>query len=459
MKRICIFSFLVVVLLIICSCSKSKTYPSGNPSEVLDAETYNKLQQQYKTIKNFQEGYAIVKKDKYGLIDEIGDEVLKCEYDTIYGLKKYFRIIMKDSLYGVTNKYGEIIKQCSYADVSESRCHYIALKMNDKWGIADSLGKDVTQYKYEKIYHVDDSTFVAVYEKKWGVSDYNGNTIIPYKYDDIHYKWNEKSPVTVVKIGDKYGLYNSRCQQVLECEYGIMFADSSGYMPIKKNQTSNYKTTRYALIEAETGKVIIPFDYMDMGNYSEGVIAVENLNEKWGYIDIKGNTVIPFIYDEAGNFSEGLAAVYKISGYAYHSLWGKVSISKCGYINHKGDVVIPFKFPEGGGSILSSEFHNGLAVQGISKNKPIAEKFGYINKKGEWAILPLYDSAEEFNKGVAIIERNDLYGWINTKGEEIVPCKYDKYGGYLSNDSIIEVKLNNVPYYFNLQGKELKEHE
>lgn len=450
-------SFILIIgFICLYSCNKAKTYPSGNPSEILDTETYNKLQQNYKTIKNFQNGTAIVQNKKYGLIDEFGNEVLPCEYDTIYGLKKNFRIVVKDSLFGATNVDGKIIKQCTYADAFDANCNFLAMQLNDKWGFIDIDGNDITQYKYEEIRTFNDTTFIAKYEGYFGVSDFKQNVIIPFKYDEIQYKWDKECPVTIVKSGEFYGLYNSNNKQVLECEYGLMFPNSSGFITIRK-QAQNYKDVRKALVEAETGKIVIPFDYMDMGEFSEGLVSAENFQEKWGYLDKNGKTVIPFVYEEAGDFSEGLAAVYQFSGYM-NTVLGRVRTSKCGYINKEGQVIIPFQFKEVFG-IYMCEFHDGLAVQGISSNNRYALVFGYIDKKGNWVIKPQYDNAESFDKGIAEVVINEQYGYINTKGEQIIPCKYDKYGGWFVNDSTIEMKKDGVEYYFNLQGKTVPKPE
>ena len=444
------FHALIIVSILVCACTNTKTRMSGNPSEVLDVDTYDKLQKKYKTIKNFQEGTAIVRIDKYGLIDCRGKEILPCEYDTIHGLKKSFRIMVMDSLYGVTNIDGEIVKQCIYANASDRGCNYIALQLNDKWGFADIDGKDVTQYKYEEIQIFNDSTFVAKYNGYYGLCDYQQKVLIPFNYDDIFYKWDDKSPVTIVRSGEFYGLYNSKNQQVLDCEYGLMLPNSSGYITVRKN-AQNYKDVRKALIEAETGKIIIPFDYMDMGDFSEGLVSVENLDEKWGYMDNKGKIILPFIYEEAGNFSEGLAAVYQFSGYMT-TVMGRVRTSKCGYINKEGEVIIPFQFKESF-NIDDCEFHDGLAIQGISSNNRFALLFGYIDKMGQWVIKPKFDDAKKFEKGIAEVAIDEQYGYINTKGEQIIPCKYDKYGGYFINDSTIQLEKEGIPYYFNLQGK------
>ena len=36
-----------------------------------------------------------------------------------------------------------------------------------------------------------------------------------------------------------------------------------------------------------------------------------------------------------------------------------------------------------------------------------------------------YDETRDFCDGFAAVKRNDKWGFVNEKGEEIVPCKYD----------------------------------
>ena len=51
---------------------------------------------------------------------------------------------------------------------------------------------------------------------------------------------------------------------------------------------------------------------------------------------------------------------------------------------------------------------------------------GYINTKGEQAIECKFDDARScFSKGFAWVKKDDKYGYINTKGEQIVECKFD----------------------------------
>ena len=452
MKRLVVLFAAVSAFVLFVGCTSDKKRLSGNPSEVLDADTYNKLQQKYRTIKNFQEGTAIVKVDKYGLIDGSGKEILPCEYDTIYGLRKFFRIIVKDSLFGATNVDGQIIKQCTFTNAYDGSCKFLAMKSNDKWGFIDDEGRDITQYKYEEIWDFNDTTFIAKYDGFYGVSDYQQNTLIPFQYDRINYKWDKQCPVTVVKSGDSYGLYNSKNQKVLDCEYEEFYAESSGYVALKKN-------SRMGLVEEETGKIMIPFEYKRLGNFSDGMVQAENLEGKCGYLDVNGKEVLPFIYDICGDFSEGLAAVLQKTGkYTYTVGFGRTPVMTCGYIDKKGNVVIPFKFQHPL-AISMCEFHEGLAAQGYSNNNMYATIWGYINKKGDWVVQPKYDQANYFEHGVAQVVKDEKYGYINKEGEEIIPCKYDKYGGWFVNDSTIRMTKDDTYYYFNLKGKSVPQPE
>ena len=67
-----------------------------------------------------------------------------------------------------------------------------------------------------------------------------------------------------------------------------------------------------------------------------------------------------------------------------------------------------------------SSFSEGLA--GVEQN----EKWGFINTKGEVVVPCIYDDAVSFSEGLAGVEQNEKWGFINTKGEVVIPCIYDE---------------------------------
>ena len=112
------------------------------------------------------------------------------------------------------------------------------------------------------------------------------------------------------------------------------------------------------------GKLVIDLkDYSNKSYFSEGLAVVSKRyksNEKYGYIDNKGNVVIPLEFDSAEDFSEELACVKKDEKY--------------GYIDKSGNICIDFKYK------IARWFCNGLAYINTDN------EYGYIDKEGNLII-------------------------------------------------------------------------
>lgn len=187
--------------------------------------------------------------------------------------------------------------------------------------------------------------------------------------------------------------------------------------------------------------------YDCIANFSEGFAAVK-LNERWGYIDSEGNEICPIQYllpywreNMPFPFSEGYAVVIK--GEPYPTGSGEIF---CGYINTKGEEVSPFIYE------AACNFKNGRAAV-MDKD----EKWFLINKEFKVITKRGYDEIRPFYNGYAVVTIGGKYGFINEKGEEICPIKYDKVSdfGELGYANIVLNGLNpKLFYYIDGQGKE-----
>jgi hypothetical protein len=141
--------------------------------------------------------------------------------------------------------------------------------------------------------------------------------------------------------------------------------------------------------------VVIPFIYEFLNPFDLAGMAVGQLGEKHGFINIKGETVVPFIYDDLGVFSEGLAPAKKNGKY--------------GYINRKGEVVIPFQFDK--------------------------ERYFY-------------------KTGLSEASKDGKWGFINKKGEEVVPIKYSEVDCHKMEEELIFVCSKNKWAIFDKNGNQ-----
>lgn len=168
------------------------------------------------------------------------------------------------------------------------------------------------------------------------------------------------------------------------------------------------------------GEQAIPIIFQDAGDFSNKIAVVKRAN-KWGIIDTKGKAVIPLNYDDISRKGE---EVFKLgmNGKTIHmSLSGRV---------FTGNV---------------SSFHNGLAWADQDGDGI----YGYINGKGETVIPERYDIVLRFaaNKALVSLEHDALWRFIDTQGNPVETARY--YDEYENKGNPIRVRRGKVWGYLN----------
>lgn len=64
-----------------------------------------------------------------------------------------------------------------------------------------------------------------------------------------------------------------------------------------------------------------------------------------------------------------------------------------------------------------------------------------------------YDQVAPFNEGRAAVRRGDMWGYINTKGDEVIECQFDRAEEF--HEGISQVVIEDKPYYINRNGDKL----
>lgn len=178
-------------------------------------------------------------------------------------------------------------------------------------------------------------------EEKGGIIFYN---IDGEKCSDILYDKDQDDRYIIrdynlypVKKNGLWGCINHEGKQIIPCEYNHQLCpiiiEGEVYIPI-----TNRSTGLRGVLNAY-GKTIIPCEYKDIEilEYSYPkkyhLLFVQNINGKWGAINVKGEIVIPIIYDEPQSGKpSNLGLVFFRKG------------DKWGGFNENGKNVLPFIF-------------------------------------------------------------------------------------------------------------------
>ncbi|WP_432402636.1 WG repeat-containing protein [Wukongibacter sp. M2B1] len=100
-------------------------------------------------------------------------------------------------------------------------------------------------------------------------------------------------------------------------------------------------------------------------------------------------------------------------------------------------------------TIMHPHFFDGIMA--VQKEMGYGIKYGYINEKGEIIVPIIYDDTRDwmnirgegssgFSEGLAPVRRGEKWGYVNLRGEEVIDFVYDDAYEFEENGAIIRIK-------------------
>lgn len=498
---------------------------------------YNKLD-----LPSFNSHYANI---KFGIIDLDGNKLTTADYSTIVSPKDSNAFI-------IGKEFGK----------------YSALK----YGVINSDGCYILEPKYEKItYSEQENCFITnlsysesgnyPYETKTNQVSINGfyliqgnndeTVLVPTKIADWCDKFSEDGIALVIKDGHKghinrayqivafndgkcivipecfdfsgdfmygfapvsknnrYGIINTKLEQIFSCEYEYIEPLSAKRFKFKKDDQWGVVDScgniiiesKYRAIWRETETIIKVKTSVKNGSWTEdryglynedgnliiqnlckGIVSVEHetliffiitIDSKQGVYDDKGSSVIPPIYDRI-ELKEGcfMCHLECPSSYNYsqkrqikltnkYNLKGEQLLA----LNEKQTFVVPAEYD------LAYPTINGLII--VIKDG----KWGMINMQNDVIVEPQYSIIDSLDDSLARVGKSDedshiyfyddwwhvkniKYGLIDTTGEVVLPLEYKNIelwdNGYYyicKNATIRQILAPCLKLAIDLQGK------
>ena len=352
---------------------------------------------------------------------------------------------------------------------------------NDKFGYMDKSGKVIIPAEYS--YKLNDNSMPFFFksviaikkESKMGIIDKTGKIIIPFDYDNtyVHYQVKDFFPVIKKENGKNlYGIINSQNKVIIPVAFEEMLMDSN-LVKVKKDG-------KWGLMDI-SGKQILPNEYDAITTYShekliqatkgdqnkffdasgkflfekaKGVYVIKGcydgmirctVNDKYGYLDFRGDEAIITRYDDANDFVNGLAKVGKKTA-------ASGSTILYGFIDKKGNEIIPLVYPSA---------NLGLFQFGLIKAKDTeTNRFGYYDKTGKWVLQPTYlDATNSDHLGGLWVKMTDgKYHYITKTGKDFgaIDSKGEKYYFFGDQDYTIYEDTESPYVLLDKTGKVIK---
>ena len=240
-----------------------------NDYAVLTDNNFKTISNKYDSIGEFYEGYAIVdKKDKCGLIDKTGKEIIKPVYDEILNIKFDYITLRSSDEFIIVDKLGNTIKRFKMDNNTTNIIYFdydtYLVRSLKKDYIMDSNKKKIYKAKRnERLILNPNGDFILAHKRnrKYSKLIYkNGQTMTDIKFDYIVSFYGN---VGILTYDDKYGLVYKNHIMKSSFDYACLEHLTSNLFKFSLDKKI------YGIMD-ESGKVVL-------NNYT-------NLKLEYGYI-------------------------------------------------------------------------------------------------------------------------------------------------------------------------------
>jgi hypothetical protein len=365
---------------------------------------------------------------KAGLMNTKGQVTLPISYDNLHGISENLFSVKKDGNWGVIDKNNKKLLPLEYDFIYDfpNEISLTKIQKNKKEGLIDAQAKIILPAEYDYLEAYQDVIFAhkgenvtilhldeqGKFKSKKTYNSFNDAGITSNKLKNrVYFNLGviEKSVLSWRQRNTKkWILISPSRKKVIAKEYDKIYIDPFLKLTLAKIQNEDKVTTQIALIDHFKGKTLfnIAAADIDITDFREADIARVSLDtlEDWNAIITKEGKLIKDFegakIDTVGQVNEGM-------------LWVK-SGGKFGFVDNSGNLTISFAYES------ANDFQYGLAK--VKKEN----QFGYINKKGESIVSPDYQELSPFKNGFSVSIKDKKYGLLDKEGKVMIPNEYQK---------------------------------
>lgn len=334
--------------------------------------------------------------------------------------------VKKNGKYGLIDLLGKEILPVEYDEITvlDGTENSILTKKADKIGLVNDTGSIIIECNYKEIKKLGDTYkdgYITIDEQgKYGVISATKKQILDNKYDEI-------SQVALkeyyqVKEDEKVKLINSKGETVIENGFDQIKSVTTNGIIFEKNNLFGEMNT--------SGEMVLEAVYQDLKEANNGIYIAKQ-NDKYGIIDNVGNIQIPFEYQIITYNEKAKLFLADDSEYKTSIIDNQYNIKATGILSEintdeeyiRMRVDDDYKYYNLKGEEISN-------IEALKNNTIFLSKkdgkYGFVDKKGNAITEYIYDDATEQNQyGYAAVKKDGLWGSIDKEGKEIIEPKYN----------------------------------
>lgn len=322
--------------------------------------------------------YQVMRDNKFGYMDETGEEVIEAVYHLCYEFSKdsdLAFVMIDDKKGGYINKNNEFVIPPIYNFGNIFNFGLTSVLIDDNWIFIDENGNKLfdKEFLFAEGFTENKLARVQLKSQEPAFIDLEGNIVFkfPKKYEPSSFFFS--NTLSTFKFNNKVGLFNSK------------------------------------------GDIVLPAIYDEIIISKNGKLHAYRSNDKWGYLDDEGKIVIKAQYNSVGEFSTNdLTAVSYDDKFYVIDIYGNIEKELSDQIIWAGNF----------------NSNNKLLVK-LKDNE-----YAYIDIEDYSDIDNTYFFASQFHNGEAIVNEFEQYKLLDIEGNTLFSDNEDKYIFDIVNDNI-----------------------
>ncbi len=353
---------------------------------------------QYESVRDFNNGTAICKKENWGAINDLNQPILDFTYKSITQSGEFLQVGVKNRRPIYYNALGNAVVGWGYDKFKTFSEGFCAVQKNGKWGMVNEKGKEVLECKYLTINSFSEGWASIQDEKGWYFVDSSMSVQLDFREEDYFGLGNFSDSLCWFKIKrhekNLYGFMDKNGEVIINSIYSKAFDFQQGRARVVKNKKTGLINKKGKFVmKPKLYDLVFPFD-------ENGIAQVrENNMGDYGLINSNGKTLTNCIYKKIFPFVDGYAKVVTPKG--------------IGFVDMQGNEIIPAEYRAVG------ELSEGL----VAVQRGFSYLWEYIDMNNNLAFKGKFSKAEPFKNGKAIVMLNRAEAGANividTNGQEI----------------------------------------
>lgn len=336
-------------------------------------------------------------KTNWSLLNIAKDARSNRGYGQLTRIDEHFFLIARQGFYGLLNEFGQEVLHCVYDSILEVQNNQVSVKFKGKYGIVTTDENWLLAPQPNPVRLVNHERYLEQQPGNIFLKSFTGDIIYftPNPVQVYPDYLAEAHPNNIIKKVDWSGVE-------IKFDFDLSIGSSE-----EKTGTSNLNSFHdgLQLFEGQgkfgfrdtRNRLIIPNRYDSAKNFSEQRAAFKLLG-KWGYLDTNDKIIVNPTFDFAGDFVAGHAIVIKQK--------------KFGLIDKTGAIRIDLQYDS-----IIRQAQNLFIYQN--------RKIGLAAEDGRMLVQPRYDALKIMPNHQLHVKLNESYGIISMDGLNIIPIQYD----------------------------------